>query len=236
MCEGFSFLYSYRWTIRIFLLCQQWPQVPSVYIILLPSLFPHPLREGVFPTRDPWPLPLVQEMANMPQKANGSVGLADRQLTTPPTSASSFRRWGLFQHDTGPDRGLVIVNTLKQIICFFRLQFTHYNSPWCPAQKIFEDTSQLKKKKKSSKCWKFMNSVVCRSCFGRLSFHAWPLISRLFSTRLHIALVGSIGFACCSLCLSPRDVKFCTCCVVQPDVIQQSLHILIEQDLICSQW
>lgn len=118
MCEGFSFLYSYRWTIRIFLLCQQWPQVPSVYIILLPSLFPHRLREGVFPTRDPWPLPLVQEMANMPQKANGSVGLADCQLTTPPTSASSFRRWSLFQHDTGPDRGLVIVNTLKKLFAF----------------------------------------------------------------------------------------------------------------------
>lgn len=140
MCEGFSFLY--RWTIRIFLLCQQWPQVPSVYIILLPSLFPHRLREGVFPTRDPWPLPLVQEMANMPQKANGSVGLADRQLTTPPTSASSFRRWSLFQHDTGPDKGPCYCKYTKIIICYFRLQFTHYNSPWCPAQKIFEDTKK----------------------------------------------------------------------------------------------
>eukprot|EP00064_Thunnus_orientalis_P018401 superscaffoldBa00004230_g18500 len=49
---------------------------------------------SVFPASDPWPLPLLQEMANMPQKADGSVGLAEFHLATPPYPApSAFRRY-----------------------------------------------------------------------------------------------------------------------------------------------
>lgn len=60
---------------------------------LPPSRSP-PTWRSSFPSSDPWPLPLVQEMENMPQKAEGSVGLADGQV------AFRFSWWGLFCHVT----------------------------------------------------------------------------------------------------------------------------------------
>lgn len=73
--------------------------LPLLHNSLSPAGSP-PSPKSVFPTSDPWPLPLVQEMANMPQKADGSVGLAGCQLTTPPFLKPQALGGGVFSHMT----------------------------------------------------------------------------------------------------------------------------------------
>lgn len=66
-------------------------------------------------TSDPWPLPLVQEMTNMPQKGGGSMCLAYCQLATPPSPGHSLRRY--FPHDSDPARDLHALEYRSDLPC-----------------------------------------------------------------------------------------------------------------------
>lgn len=103
----------------LFLPCQHQPQIPSFFYIILYPFSILTLSVECVSRQRPLAPSSVQEMVNMPQKADGSVGLADCQHATPSCPASSSRRWGLFPHDIDPARGLDaptlrIIHTLQK--------------------------------------------------------------------------------------------------------------------------
>lgn len=156
--SGHTFIYKHTPVSKCFLWSSQ--HLPQIYLLLLHNSLPPPWSppswRSAFPASDPWPLPLIQEMANMPQKADWSVGLADCQLATHPSPASSFRRWGLFPHDSDPARGLGALREVSYIPCknFFSLFF---NCSWCSIIQIGVLCKKGHNESANFVCRKFMN-------------------------------------------------------------------------------
>lgn len=175
--------------------CQHQPQIPSFFLHnSVPSSGSPPSRRSVFPASDPWPLPLLQEMANMPQKADGSVGLAEFHIATPPYPAPSTSGGGvLFPHDTDTARGHAVPYITyhkylgkNYISVFINLQMMNYIGLLCKKLCRTQRPSQFIENKYILEGRKLMNSqlyasLVLESCFLTLGLQFSAFFVQIFT-------------------------------------------------------